>query len=47
MPKVPTVSLHLYGISPEKHQYEIDFLPTVKQSFLQLDSISLGVHSQA
>ena len=46
MPKVPKISLHIFAVSPEKH--EIDFLPADKhKSFLQTDSINLGVHSQA
>ena len=36
------------AISPEKHGGEVDFLAADKQKkFLQVDSITLGVHSQA
>ena len=49
MPKVPkTRSLHIFAISPEKNGDEVDFLPEYKhESFLQTDSITMGVHSQA
>ena len=30
MPKVPKLSLHVYAVFPEKHGYEIDFLPADK-----------------
>ena len=40
--------LTLFAISPEKHGSEVDFLPADKhESFLQDNSISLGVHSLA
>ena len=44
------VTRHAQGtqISPEKHWDEIDFLPADKhECFLQADSITLGVCSQA
>ena len=45
MLKVPKTSLHIFAASPEKHK--IDFLPPDKpKRFLQIDSISLSVHSQ-
>ena len=50
MPKVPKIrSLHIVAISPEKHgAAEVDFLPANKhESFLQVDSITLDLHSQA
>ena len=35
-------------ISPEKYEGEVDFLPVSKdKSFLQDDSITLGLHSHA
>ena len=48
MPKVPKIrSLHILGISPERHRDELDFLPADKdKSFLQNDIITLGVQSQ-
>ena len=49
MPKVPKrQSLHIFTISPEKHRIEVDFLPANKhERFLQVDSTTLGLHSQA
>ena len=49
MPKVPKIiSLYIFAISPKNIRYEVDFLPVDKQeSFLQDDSITLDVHSQA
>ena len=49
MPKVPKLkSLHILAISPEKLGDEVDFLFEDKdESFLQVDSITLGVCSQA
>ena len=49
MPKVPEIrSLHIFAISLEIYGDEVYFLPADKgESFLQVDSITLGVHSQA
>ena len=49
MPKVPKIRrLHIFAISPEKHGGEVDILPENKhESFLQVDSITLGFCSQA
>ena len=54
MPKVPKIkSLHLFAIYPEKHGgggrgCEVDFLPANEpESFRQVDSITLGLRSQA
>ena len=49
MPKVPKVrSFHIFAISPEKQEDEVDFLPAGKpKNFLQFDNITLDVHSQA
>ena len=48
MPKVPKIrSLVFFAISPEKHGGEVGFLAADKhKSFLQVDSITLGLHSQ-
>ena len=41
-------NLHIFAISPEKHGGEVDFLPENEhKSFLQVDSIFLGLLSQA
>ena len=41
-------SLHIFAISPEKRGWEVDFLPANKhKNFLQVDSIALGLRSQA
>ena len=46
MPKAPKISLLIFAVFPEKH--EIDFLPAEKRKeFLQIDSITLGMHRQA
>ena len=38
----------MFTISPEKYGGEVDFLPASKsKSFLQGDSITLGLHSHA
>ena len=49
MPKVPKISsLHVLPISPEKHGGEVDILPENEHKvFLHVDSITLGLHSQA
>ena len=49
MPKVPKIrSLHIFAISPENHGGEVDFLPAnTHENFLQVESITLGWHSQA
>ena len=49
MAKVPKIrSLDFFAISPEKHGGEVGFLTADKhKSFLQVDSITLGSHSQA
>ena len=49
MPKVPKIrSLYIFAISPERLGDEVDFLLVDKRkSFLQVNSITLGVHSQA
>ena len=49
MPKVPKIrSLDFFAISPEKHGGKVGFLTADKhKSFLQVDSITLGSHSQA
>ena len=49
MIKVPIIrSLHIFAISPEMHGCKVDFLPTNEhQSFLQVDSITLDLRSQA
>ena len=49
MPKVPKIrTFHIFAITPEKHGDEVDFLLVDKsKSFLQVDSITLGVGSQA
>ena len=56
MPKVPKIrSLHIFAISPEKHRgrgwlgrVKLIFLPENKhESFLQANSITLGLRSQA
>ena len=45
MPKAPKISLLIFAVFPEKH--EIDCLPADKRKeFLQIDSITLGVHRQ-
>ena len=42
------LSFWVCAISPEKHGSEVDFLPANKhESFLQVDSIALGLRSQA
>ena len=46
--KLPKISLHIFAISSEEHGGEVDFLSTDKcKNFLQVDSITLGLHSQA
>ena len=50
MAKVPKIrSLHIFAISPEKHGgWSWFFLPADEhESFLQVDSVNLGVCSQA
>ena len=49
MPKVPKIrSLHIVAMPPEKHGGEVVFLPANKhKSLLQVDSITLGLRSQA
>ena len=49
MLKVPKIgSLHIFAISPKKRGDEVGSLPADKrESFLQVDSINLGVCSQA
>ena len=49
MPKVPKIrSLHIFAISPEKHEEVIVLLSTDKyESFLKGDSIILGVCNKA
>ena len=56
MPKVPKIkSLYLFAIYPEKRRgggggggCEVDFLPANEpESFRQVDSITLGLRSQA
>ena len=49
MPKEPKIrSLHIFAISPEKCRVWSWFLPADKhKSFLQVDTITLVVHSQA
>ena len=49
MPKVPKVrGLHIFAVSSGKCGDKFDFLPADKhKSFLQVDNITLGVHSQA
>ena len=49
MPEVPKLRrLHIFAISPERHGCEVDFLPANKhESFVQVDSITLGLLSQA
>ena len=49
MPKVPKIrSLHIFAICPDSDGDEVDFLSADKhESFLQVDTITLGVQSQA
>ena len=48
MPKVLKISLYIFAISPEKHGVRLIFLPANKhERFLQVDSITLGLRSQA
>ena len=50
MHKVPKIKfLHIFAISQKKNMGDkVDFLPADKhKKFLQDDSITLGVHSQA
>ena len=48
MPKVPKISLHILQYLQKSMGFEIDFLPADKHKhFLQIDSITLGVHGQA
>ena len=49
MSKVPKIrNWHIFAISPEKHGVEVVFLPVNKhESFVQVDSITLGMRSQA
>ena len=48
MPKVHKISLHIFAISPEKHEGGVDFLPAYElKRFLQVDTISLRLSSQA
>ena len=49
MPKVPKIrSSLIFAIPPEEHGSEVDFLPAnERESFLQVDSITLGFCSQA
>ena len=47
MLKVPKISLHIFAVSQEKHGLWNWFLPADKhKNFLQIDSITLGVHGQ-
>ena len=48
MPEIPKIrSLYTFAISPEKHGAEVGFLLVNKhESFLQIDSITSGVHPQ-
>ena len=49
MPEIPKIrSLHIFAISQEMLGGEVDFLPANKhESFQQVDSITLGLDSQA
>ena len=49
MHKAPKIKiLHIFAISPKNMGDKVDFLPADKhKKFLQDDSITLGVHSQA
>ena len=48
MPKVLKISLHILQYLQKSMGFEIDFLPADKhKNFLQIDSITLGVHGQA
>ena len=48
MLKVPKISLHILKYLQKSMGLEIDFLPADKhKNFLQIDSITLGVHGQA
>ena len=48
MPKVSKISLHILQYLQKSMGLEIDFLPADKhKNFLQIDSITLGVHGQA
>ena len=49
MSNVPKIrSFSVFAISPEKQGDEVDSLPGDNhESFLQVDSITLGVHNQA
>ena len=49
MSKVPKIrNWHIFAISPEKHGGEVVFFFFYKhESFVQVDSITLGMRSQA
>ena len=48
MPKVSETSLHILQYLQKSVEYEVDFLPADKHiNFLQVDSITLDVHSYA
>ena len=48
MSKVPKISLHILQYLQKSMGDEFDILPANKyKNFLQVDSITLGVHSQA
>ena len=51
-PDIPKIKIwHVFAIYPEKHRgrgWEVDFSPTNEpESFRQVDSITLGLRSQA
>ena len=48
MPKASKIRLDIFAVSPKSMSYKTDFSPADKyKNFLQIDSITLGVHDQA